>query len=102
VTHALEERRRTLPPADILTLPTSDMLEVLVLENDQQSFGLVVNHILDIVESTLEPKSPPTRAGVLHSCVISERVTELLDVPTLLLAGEAFEPLAAAPEMELK
>jgi two-component system chemotaxis sensor kinase CheA len=33
VSHALEERRRTLPPADILTLPTTDMLEVLVLEN---------------------------------------------------------------------
>jgi two-component system chemotaxis sensor kinase CheA len=102
VSHALEERRRTLPPTDILTLPTTDMLEVLVLENEQESFGLVVNHILDIVESTLEPKSPPTRAGVLHSCVISERVTELLDVPTLLLAGESFEPPGAAPEMELK
>jgi hypothetical protein len=52
----------------------------------------VVNQILDIVESTLEPQSPATRSGVLHSSVISERVTELLDVSALLRAGEAYEP----------
>jgi two-component system, chemotaxis family, sensor kinase CheA len=55
-------RARTMLP-----LPTTAMLQVLVLENEQQSFGLVVNEILDIVESTLEPQSPATRAGVLHS-----------------------------------
>src|SRR6266853_1773429 len=92
VSHALEERRRVPPPKDVVSLPTTDMLQVLVLENEQQSFGLVVNQILDIVESTLEPQSPSTRAGVLHCCVISDRVTELLDVPAVLLGGEAFEP----------
>ena len=92
VSHALEERRRVPPPKDALSLPTTDMLQVLVLEDEHQAFGLVVNQILDIVESTLEPKSPSTRAGVLHCCVIAERVTELLDVPAVLLGGEAFEP----------
>jgi two-component system, chemotaxis family, sensor kinase CheA len=92
ISHALEERRRVPPTKDVLSLPTTDMLQVLVLENEHQSFGLVVNQILDIVESTLEPKSPSTRAGVLHCCVIAERVTELLDVPAVLLGGEAFEP----------
>jgi len=76
----------------MLPLPTTDMLQVLVLENEQQSFGLVVNQILDIVETTLEPQSPATRAGVLHSSVISERVTELLDVSALLRGGEQYEP----------
>ena len=71
------------------------MLQVLVLENEHQSFGLVVNQILDIVESTLQPQSPPTRIGVLHSSVIEDRVTELLDVPALLRAGEAYEPAEA-------
>jgi hypothetical protein len=78
-----------------------DMLQVLVLENEQQSFGLVVNQILDIVESTLEPQSPSTRAGVLHCCVISDRVTELLDVPAVLLGGEAFEPPEVPAGVEL-
>jgi two-component system, chemotaxis family, sensor kinase CheA len=92
VSHALEERRHLPADEDLLTLPTTAMLQVLVLENERQSFGLVVNQILDIVESTLEPQSPATRSGVLHSSVIAERVTELLDVSALLRAGEAYEP----------
>jgi two-component system, chemotaxis family, sensor kinase CheA len=92
VTHALEERRHLPPGEDVISLPTTETLQVLVLENEQQSFGLVVNEILDIVESTLEPQSPSTRAGVLHCAVISEKVTELLDVAALLRTGEAYEP----------
>jgi chemotaxis signal transduction protein len=92
VSHALEERRHLPADEDLLSLPTTAMLQVLVLENENQSFGLVVNEILDIVESTLQPQSPATRAGVLHSSVIAERVTELLDVSALLRGGEAYEP----------
>ena len=93
ISHALEERRQRPPNDDVLTLPTTDMLQVLVLENEGQSFGLVVNQILDIVESTLEPQSPPTRAGVLHSSVVADRVTELLDVGALLRGGEQYDPV---------
>jgi two-component system chemotaxis sensor kinase CheA len=92
VSHALEERRQRPSDDDLLALPTTEMLQVLVLENEGQSFGLVVNQILDIVESTLEPQSPATRAGVLHSSVIADRVTELLDVAALLRAGEQYDP----------
>jgi two-component system, chemotaxis family, sensor kinase CheA len=92
VSHALEERRHLPAGVDMLPLPTTAMLQVLVLESEKHSFGLVVNEILDIVESTLQPQSPATRAGVLHSSVIAERVTELLDVPALLRGGEAYEP----------
>jgi two-component system chemotaxis sensor kinase CheA len=93
VSHALEERRHLPRGEDVLSLPTSEMLQVLVLENENQSFGLVVNQILDIVECAIEVQSAATRAGVLHSSVISERVTELLDVPALLRTGEAFDPV---------
>jgi len=96
VTHALEERRQLATGASVLSLPTTDMLQVLVLENERQSFGLVVSQILDIVECSLEPQLAATRAGVLHCSVISERVTELLDVAALLRTGEAFEPALAA------
>jgi two-component system, chemotaxis family, sensor kinase CheA len=95
VSHALEERRQRSPGEDALTLPTTDMLQVLVLENESQSFGLIVNQILDIVECALEPQSAATRAGVLHCSVISDRVTELLDVAAVLRTGEAFEPALA-------
>jgi two-component system, chemotaxis family, sensor kinase CheA len=101
ISHALEERRRVPPASDIVALPTPDMLQVLVLESERQSFGLVVNQILDIVESTLQPQSPSTRAGVLHCCVIADRVTELLDVPAVLLGGEAYEPAGSSSGKEL-
>ncbi len=94
VGHALEERR-PLAAGDDVQLPTTDMLQVLVLEHHRQSFGLVVHEIVDIVESTLEPRSPATRACVLHSSVIADRVTELLDVPALLAAGEQYERVMA-------
>ena len=95
VSHALEERRHLPPGEDLLPLPTTAMLQVLVLESEQHSFGLVVNEIIDIVESNLQPQSPATRSGVLHSSVIAERVTELLDVPALLRCGEQYEPVMA-------
>jgi len=61
---------------------------VLVLTHAGQTFGLVVNQILDIVEDALEVQSPATRAGVLYSAVVAEHVTELLDVPAILRAGQ--------------
>jgi len=95
VSHALEERRHSSRGEDELQLPTTAMLQVLVLEHEHKSCGLVVNQILDIVESALEPRSPSTRAGVLYSSVIADRVTELLDVSALLRAGEAYGHVTA-------
>jgi two-component system, chemotaxis family, sensor kinase CheA len=95
LSHALEERRYLPPGDDMIFLPTTSTLQVLVLENDTQFFGLVVNQILDIVESTIEPQSPSTRSGVLCSSMIDNQVTELLDVPALWRAGEAYEPVLA-------
>jgi len=95
ISHALEERRQPASTEGIMTFPTEESLQVLVLESGGQSIGLVVHKILDIVEIAMGAESPPTRAGVLHSSVIEERVTELLDVPAILLAGEAHEPVVA-------
>jgi two-component system chemotaxis sensor kinase CheA len=57
---------------------------VLVLHHDGHSFGLVVERILDIVEDRAEVRSAATRAAVLYSVVIGDRVTELLDIPAIL------------------
>jgi len=78
---ALEERREKLRQMKIQPFPDSDTVQVLVLTHEGRSFGLVVDKIIDIVEDNAEVKSAATRAGVLHSVVISERVTELLDIP---------------------
>ena len=92
----LEERRNKLrgllmpPPAD------SGPIQVLVLNHEGRSFGLVVDRILDIVEDHASVRSPATRPAVLYSVVIGERVTELLDIPAIL-RGAANAPLAQPP-----
>lgn len=80
----LDERRKKLQALLIAPTPDSGPLQVLVLNHDERSFGLVVDHILDIVEDRAEVKSAATRPGVLYSIVVAERVTELLDIPAVL------------------
>jgi two-component system, chemotaxis family, sensor kinase CheA len=90
ISHALEERRELLQPELEGSFPPEGSIQVLVLTHDSKSFGLVVPEILDIVEDAAEVQSPATRAGVLYSAVIGNRVTELLDVPCILRSGELY------------
>jgi len=90
ISHALEERRELLQPELEGSFPPAGSIQVLVLTHDGKSFGLVVPEILDIVEDAAEVQSPATRAGVLYSAVIGNRVTELLDVPSILQSGEVY------------
>jgi two-component system, chemotaxis family, sensor kinase CheA len=73
------------------TPPASDSgpIQVLVLNHEGRSFGLVVEQILDIVEDRAEVKSAATRDAVLYSVVIAERVTELLDIPAILKKADS-------------
>jgi two-component system chemotaxis sensor kinase CheA len=80
----LEERRNKLRLLQAPPSLDSGPIQVLVLNHDGRSFGLVVDRILDIVEDRADVRSPATRAAVLYSVVIGERVTELLDIPAIL------------------
>jgi two-component system, chemotaxis family, sensor kinase CheA len=81
----MEERRAKLRALQgMLPAPDSGPIQVLVLNHDGQSFGLVVEQILDIVEDQAGIKSAATRDSVLCSVVIGKRVTELLDIPSIL------------------
>jgi len=104
LTVALEERRNRLrallqaPPA-----ADSGPIQVLVLNHEGRSFGLVVERILDIVEDRADVKSAATRANVLYSVVIGDRVTELLDIPAILRSADlsAKQPGLAARSAEV-
>ncbi len=80
----LEERRNRLRTLQAPPALDSGPIQVLVLNHDERSFGLVVERILDIVEDRAEVRSAATRASVLYSVVIGDRVTELLDIPAIL------------------
>ena len=81
---ALEERRNKLRALQVPPTLDSGPIQVLVLNHDGRSFGLVVERILDIVEDRADVRSAATRASVLYSVVIADRVTELLDIPAIL------------------
>jgi two-component system chemotaxis sensor kinase CheA len=63
-----------------------DPMQVVVYTQRGQSVGLVVDEILDIVEDAAQVRSIRSRAGLLGSAVIQQRVTDVLDVPGLIQA----------------
>jgi two-component system chemotaxis sensor kinase CheA len=73
------------------------MLQVVVYSENGRSVGLVVDRILDIVETDLAIQHAGKRLGVLGSAVIQNRVTDLLDIHNLISATdqEFFAPLPA-------
>jgi two-component system chemotaxis sensor kinase CheA len=84
----MEERRAKLRALQAPPVAGSGPLQVLVMNREGRSFGLVVEQILDIVEARADVKSKATRPAVLYSVLIGNRVTELLDIPAILhLAG---------------
>jgi two-component system chemotaxis sensor kinase CheA len=84
----LEERRNKLRALQAPPAADSGPIQVLVLNHDGRSFGLVVERILDIVEDRADVRSAATRAAVLYSVVIGDRVTEMLDIPAILRSAD--------------
>ena len=84
----LEERRNRLRALQAPPALDSGPIQVLVLNHEGRSFGLVVERILDIVEDRADVRSAATRAAVLYSVVIGDRVTELLDIPAILRSAD--------------
>jgi two-component system chemotaxis sensor kinase CheA len=98
----LEERRHKLRALQAPPTAGSGPIQVLVLAHEGRSFGLVVDRILDIVEDKADVKTAATRASVLYSVVIGDRVTELIDIPAILRGADlnAKQPgLARAAEV---
>jgi two-component system chemotaxis sensor kinase CheA len=65
-------------------------LQVIVHSSARGSVGLVVDRILDIVEEELAVKRRSQTHGLLGSAVVQDKVTDLLDVETLV-AGHLTE-----------
>jgi two-component system, chemotaxis family, sensor kinase CheA len=89
---ALEERRNKLRALQAPPTLDSGPIQVLVLNHEGRSFGLVVERIVDIVEDRADVRSPATRSAVLYSVVIGNRVTEMLDIPAILRSADASHP----------
>ncbi|MDZ4850468.1 MAG: chemotaxis protein CheW [Pirellulaceae bacterium] len=60
------------------------LIDVVVYTEDGRSVGLVVDQIVDIVETELVNTRPAHRAGLIQSAVIQGHVTDLLDLPAVI------------------
>ncbi|MEP4683844.1 MAG: chemotaxis protein CheA, partial [Rhodopirellula bahusiensis] len=65
--------------------------QVVVYSEEGQSFGLVVDRIIDIIEDDIELVESTKGNGLLGSAIIQERVIDLLDLPAMIQsAGHCF------------
>ncbi|MFN7840201.1 MAG: chemotaxis protein CheW [Pirellula sp.] len=69
-----------------------DLLNVVVYIENERSFGLVIDQIVDIVELYLQINHRSAREGLLGSAVIHERVTDLVDLPAIIRMIEIATP----------
>src|ERR1700722_19048413 len=83
-----ERRAHVRHAASLAKNAHPDRLQGIVYADGGNRVGVIIERILDIVEETIQAKSPPGRFGVLYTTVVQGRVTELLDMGTLLRAFE--------------
>ncbi len=78
--------------------PASDPRQVVVFAENGRRVGLVVDQILDIVSEHVTVQRRSSRAGVLGSAVVQGKVTDLLDVHTIMQTADPtfFEAVQAA------
>jgi two-component system chemotaxis sensor kinase CheA len=81
----------------------NDPLQVIVFSRQDRQIGLVVDRILDIVEETVTAQKSASRKGLVGSALVGGKVTDLLDIETIVRAAEDqssdlahAEPLAVA------
>ncbi|HTP69524.1 MAG TPA: chemotaxis protein CheW [Dongiaceae bacterium] len=75
------------------------MTQVVVYSEGGRRVGLVVDRILDIVEESFLQQHPSKRKGLIGSAVIQEKVTDLLDVHSLIRSAiPSFDEGEAAGE----
>jgi len=84
VFQVLPERRRD--PRNPDTGVQSDLLPVVVHRHSGRQVGLVVGRIIDTVEESLAMQRTAGRAGVKGCVVIQGKVTEILDVESVVRA----------------
>ena len=66
----------------------NELMQAVVFTRNERSVGLVVGRIKDIVEENILVKRGANRPGVLGTVVVQERVTDLLDIETIVQDAE--------------
>jgi two-component system chemotaxis sensor kinase CheA len=65
---------------------------VVVLGSPGRTLGLVVDDVLDVVETSVELRKLGCRRGVVGTLVVQDRVTEVLDLAWIVEAAGLSQP----------
>ena len=90
VTQYREQILPLVPLAEHLDASTAedpfanDPAQVIVFSDADKRIGLVVDQILDIVEDTVTMTRPSDRPGVLGSAVVGQKITDFLDLESVI------------------
>jgi len=90
-----ERRQQPRSAPETVASAEGSKVQVVVYSAQGKSVGLVVDRILDIVEEQLTVKSRSGRPGTLGSAVIQGKVTELIDVDSVMRATGPLSPGAS-------
>ena len=61
-----------------------DSFQMVVIAHNGRHLGIVVDQIVDIVDVNLGTKAASNRAGILGSAVVQDKVTDILDIESVL------------------
>jgi chemotaxis protein histidine kinase CheA len=89
-------------PSGVTAAAPSDPLQVVVYSEGGRSVGLIVGKINDIVQESLTVKRNAVSDGILGSAVVHEKVTDLLDVISIIRAADPSFYQAANKPVEAK
>jgi len=64
------------------------LLQVVVFQRQDRMVGMVVDRIIDVAEETVTSRQKSARKGILGSAIVGDRVTDFLDVETVLAEAE--------------
>jgi two-component system chemotaxis sensor kinase CheA len=67
-----------------------DPVPVIVFADGEQRIGVLVDEIVDIVEDTVTARQPSAQRGLLGSAVISQKVTDFLDLHAVISSEDAW------------
>lgn len=77
--------------ADEAFATSADQLQIVIVSPQKElNVGLVVDHILDIVEEPLTITGIPSRPGILYCTVIQGQITEILDIDAVIQIANPF------------
>jgi len=66
------------------TSDRTEQLAVVVHERGRRAVGIVIDRVLDVVETTVVASEVGRRGGVPGSAVVQDRVTDLVDLEAVM------------------